>query len=187
MSILSNTLLAFSMSADAFAAAVSKGTSITKPQLSYALRVGAVFGAVETFTPLVGWLIGKAASGFIQEIDHWVAFTILAGIGCKMMYESLQKDRPEKPDRHGLKVLLLTAFGTSIDAMAVGAGLALLEVNIIMMALMIGMATFTMATIGIMAGHYLGMRAGRIAEALGGLCLIGIGSAILMEHLSGLA
>jgi len=48
---------------------------------------------------------------------------------------------------------------------------------------MIGMATFTMVTIGIMTGHYIGTKAGRVAELLGGLCLILIGTKILLEHL----
>jgi putative Mn2+ efflux pump MntP len=51
---------------------------------------------------------------------------------------------------------------------------------------MIGCATFMMATIGIMAGHYMGHRVGKIAEMLGGIGLIAVGFKILIQHLSGL-
>jgi putative Mn2+ efflux pump MntP len=184
MSMISNTVIAFSMSADAFAASIGKGVALRKPTLKCALRIGFIFGLVETITPLIGWALGMMASGFISAIDHWVAFVILAAIGGKMIYEGLQREEEEeRKETHGLLILILTAIGTSIDAMAVGVTLALMDVNIWMMALMIGGATFLMSTIGVMTGHLIGTKAGRGAEILGGLCLIGIGAKILLEHL----
>lgn len=183
MSIVSNTIIAFSMSADAFAASIGKGVVLQKPKLSYAMRIGLVFGGVETLTPIIGWLLGIMASGFIASVDHWVAFAILSIIGGKMIYEGLHNEETERKESHKLSILILTAIGTSIDAMAVGATFALLNVNIWIMAAMIGAATFMMATIGIMTGHYIGTKAGKIAEVLGGLCLIAIGTKILIEHL----
>lgn len=183
MSLVSNTILAFSMSADAFAAALSKGVALRKPKLSEAMRIGFIFGIIETITPVIGWLIGSVAGRFIEAIDHWVAFTILCAIGGKMIYEGFQHALVERKESHKLHILILTAIGTSIDAMAVGVTLALIDANIILMAAMIGMATFMMATIGIMAGHYVGTKAGKIAEILGGVCLIAIGSKILLDHL----
>lgn len=183
MSIISNTVLAFSMSADAFAAAIGKGVVLRKPKITYALRIGMIFGVVETLAPIIGWLVGLAASRFIESIDHWVAFTILSAIGGKMIFESFQQEQKERKESHKISILILTAIGTSIDAMAVGVTLALIDANIWIMAAMIGMATFIMATIGIMMGHYIGTKAGKIAEALGGLCLIAIGTKILFEHL----
>lgn len=183
MSIISNTIIAFSMSADAFAASIGKGVVLQKPKLSYALRIGLIFGSVETITPIIGWLLGRMASGFIEAVDHWVAFAILSIIGGKMIYEGFHNEESERKEYHKLSILILTAIGTSIDAMAVGATLALLDANIWIMAAMIGSATFIMSTIGIMTGHYIGTKAGKIAEVLGGLCLIAIGTKILIEHL----
>lgn len=183
MSVISNTIIAFSMSADAFAAAIGKGVALKKPKISYAMRIGLVFGGVETLTPIIGWLLGIMASSFIASVDHWVAFCILSLIGGKMIYEGFHNKEAERKEFHKLSILILTAIGTSIDAMAVGATLALLNVNIWIMAAMIGTATFLMATIGIMTGHYIGTKAGKVAEIIGGLCLITIGGKILSEHL----
>ena len=184
MIAIKHILIAFSMSADAFAASISKGMAMPKPRLRDAMRIGAVFGTVEGSAPLIGWMLGNLASGFIQAVDHWVAFAILAVIGGKMIYETLQPASEDVPPQtHSLRLLFITACGTSIDSMAVGASLALLEVNIVLMALLIALATFTMSTLGIMLGHVIGSRAGRLAEFLGGLCLIGIGSSILIDHL----
>ncbi|AVX05909.1 putative manganese efflux pump MntP [Maritalea myrionectae] len=181
--MLSNSLIAFSMSADAFAASLSKGAAIGRPRLVEALRIGLIFGVVEMITPIIGWSLGNLAHAMITSIDHWVAFGLLGLIGAKMIYEALHEKPAPQPDYHRVGVLLLTAIGTSIDAMAVGATLAFLEVNIVYMALLIGGATFVMATIGTMTGQIVGAKAGRIAEIIGGLILILIGTHILIDHL----
>src|SRR5256885_10501558 len=55
--------------------------------------------------------------------------------------------------------------------MAVGVGLAFLDVSITTVALAIGFATFAMVTLGVMVGRLLGSIAGRWAEAVGGVLL----------------
>jgi putative Mn2+ efflux pump MntP len=185
MSLISNTALAFSMSADAFAAAISKGATFDKPKLSDALRTGAIFGVIEAITPVIGWALGLAASTIIASFDHWLAFLILCGIGLSMIYESLNEEQPsETGDKNGISKIILTAIGTSIDAMAVGVTLALLDADIIVSALSIGFATFLMATVGILFGHYMGQKVGRAAEGLGGVGLILIGISILFDHMN---
>ena len=183
MSILAIVFLAFSMSADAFAAALGKGTRLDRPGWGEAIRTGLIFGSVETLTPLLGWAAGRAASRYIAAFDHWIAFGLLLVIGGKMLWDAVRREEEEaKPSSHSFLVLAVTALGTSIDALAVGVTLALIDANIIVNALAIGAATFTMTTIGIMAGRMLGEKFGRYAEAAGGLVLIAIGSRILIEH-----
>ena len=178
-------LVAFSMSTDAFAAALGKGAALERPKFREALRTGAIFGTIEAITPVVGWALGRAASRYIEAFDHWIAFAILAGIGAKMIWDSFQRDvEDEKPQRHSFAVLALTAIGTSIDALAVGVTLALIDANILVNALAIGAATFTMTTIGVMMGRVLGDRFGKYAEGAGGIVLIAIGGLILAQHLS---
>lgn len=77
------------------------------------------------------------------------------------------------------------AIATSLDAMAVGVGLAFLQVNIIATALAIGCATLIMSTLGMMVGRFIGSIIGKKAEILGGLVLIGIGVQILWTHFHG--
>ncbi len=85
---------------------------------------------------------------------------------------------------HGFWSLAATGLATSIDAMVVGVGLAFLDVNIGVVALVIGLTTLVMVTFGIMLGRILGSLAGKRAEIAGGFMLIAIGAAILHEHLS---
>jgi putative Mn2+ efflux pump MntP len=173
------------MSTDAFAAAVCKGASLARPRFSEALRTGLIFGVIETLTPLLGWLLGSAAAPLVEAWDHWIAFVLLGGLGLHMIRAGLSPDddEAEKPARHGFWRLALTAVGTSIDALAIGVGLAFLDVNIWVTALAIGCATTLMVTIGVMVGRLLGSIAGRRAEVAGGVVLIAIGSWILVDHL----
>jgi len=175
--------LALSMSTDAFAAAIAKGARLDRPSLGEALRTGLIFGSIEAATPLIGWAMGKAASRFIADFDHWIAFGILSLIGAKMIWDALRREPDEeKPSSHSLAVLVVTAIGTSIDALAIGVTLAIIGANIIVNALAIGTATFIMVTIGTMMGRSLGEKFGHWAEAAGGVVLILIGIAILAEH-----
>jgi putative Mn2+ efflux pump MntP len=187
MNLASTAFLALAMSTDAFAAAVGKGTALEKPCWSEALRTGAIFGVIEALTPLIGWALGYAAASYVKSWDHWIAFTLLGVLGVRMIVAALRApgdEETEKPTRHGFWLLAVTGFATSIDAMAVGVGLAFLDVGILPVAAAIGFATFVMVTIGVMVGRMLGKIAGRWAEAAGGVLLIGIGCTILYEHLT---
>ena len=186
MNPLSVVAIAFAMSTDAFAAAIAKGAALQRPSWREALRTGAIFGVIEAITPLVGWLIGSAAAKYASEWDHWIAFTLLAGLGARMIWLGCRSDEggvDQRPESHSFWVLALTGLATSIDALAVGVGLAFVDVHIGWVAAAIGLATFLMVTIGVMLGRVLGAVAGKRAEILGGLLLIGIGTAIVFEHL----
>lgn len=182
-------LIGIAMSADAFAAAVAKGAAMRKPRFVEALRAGLIFGTIEGLTPVIGWLLGLAAAAYIRAWDHWIAFGLLGLLGLHMIQAGLQPesgvDAPGAARRgHGFWGLAATGFATSIDAMVVGMGLAFLDVNIAIVSLVIGLTTLVMVTIGIMLGHVLGTLVGKRAEVLGGVILIAIGAAILIEHLS---
>jgi putative Mn2+ efflux pump MntP len=178
------TVLAISMSVDAFAAAIGRGATAERIRFGDAMRTGIVFGAVEAITPLIGWAAGLLAAGSIAAIDHWVAFVLLALVGGRMLLEAVRRKEDEVPSGRSLSMLIVTAVGTSVDAMAVGVSLAFLQVNIWIIAAAIGFATFCMATGGMLAGRLLGRRFGRVAEAMGGTALIILGSSILYQHLN---
>ncbi|PIJ43973.1 manganese efflux pump MntP [Tatumella sp. OPLPL6] len=186
MNILTTLILALGMSMDAFAAALGKGAVLKQVTLKEALRTGLIFGVIETLTPLLGWALGIAASKYVMAWDHWIAFVLLTVLGGRMVIGGLRHRNDEEvtpPERHGFMVLALTAVATSLDALAVGVGLAFLQVNIVLTALTIGISTTIMATTGMLIGRFIGPVLGKWAEILGGIVLIGIGTSILIEHL----
>ncbi len=182
-------LIGFAMSTDAFAAAIGKGAAMRKPRFVDALRAGLIFGVIEAITPVIGWLMGRAASSYVEAFDHWIAFGLLGALGVHMIINGVRPDEEgdaEDADKHhGFWRLAVTGFATSIDAMAVGIGLAFLDVNIGVMALVIGLCTLAMVTAGIMLGRVIGGMVGKRAEIVGGVILIIIGATILFEHLHG--
>ena len=180
-------LLGFAMSTDAFAAAIGKGAAMIQPRLGQAARVGLIFGVIEAITPIIGWLLGRGASRYTDAWGHWVAFALLLVLGLYMIWNGLKPESDEPADeakKHGLVGLALIGLATSIDALAVGVGLAFVDISIVWVAVVIGLCTFTMVTLGIMLGRVLGHMVGKRAEVIGGVILIGVGVMILYEHLS---
>ncbi len=189
MTPIAIAILSLSMSADAFAAAIGRGAQ-HRPTVPQALRSGLVFGVIEAITPLIGFALGVAAAGFVAAIDHWIAFGLLGAVGGKMIWEALKPEdgadeeaENKKAASRGLIALVATAVGTSIDAGAVGVGLALLGENIWLIAACIGLTTFALATLGLLIGKAAGTRLGKIVELVGGVALIALGLKILLEHL----
>lgn len=181
-------VLSLSMSTDAFAAAVGRGAA-HRPDWRSAVKAGAVFGIIEAITPVIGWGLGLLAAGLVAQVDHWIAFVLLAVVGGKMIREACRPAGAdaEAPVRSGPWALIATAVGTSIDAAAIGVGLAFLGADIWVIALSIGLTTFVLTTIGMLIGRAIGARFGKIAELIGGGALIGLGTVILLEHLGVLA
>lgn len=184
-------LIGFAMSTDAFAAAIGKGAAMRRPRFVDALRAGLIFGVIEAVTPVIGWLLGRAASSYVEAFDHWIAFVLLGALGVHMIINGVKPegdDADENPDKHhGFWHLAVTGLATSIDAMAVGVGLAFLNVHIGVMAAVIGLCTLVMVTTGILLGRALGELVGKRAEIVGGVILIIVGATILYEHLTAAA
>lgn len=122
MNLSATIILAFAMSMDAFAASIGKGATLYKPRFREALRTGLIFGVIEAITPLIGWCIGLFASQYIMEWDHWIAFSLLFILGCRMIFEGMKQRvaETEKMRSHSFWVLVTTAIATSLDAMAIG-------------------------------------------------------------------
>ena len=80
------------------------------------------------------------------------------------------------------KELTTLAIATSIDALAVGISFAFLNVNIVSSSLIIGLITFIVCFIGVIAGKKIGGIFKDYAELIGGIILIFIGINIFNEH-----
>ena len=183
MSIIELFILALGLSMDAFAVSICKGLSVPKLQAKHCLICGVYFGGFQALMPLLGWLLGIRFQSLIINIDHWIAFVLLAVIGANMIKESFSKEE-ECPDASfGFKTMLTLAVATSIDALAVGVTFAFLDVSIVPAVLLIGATTFVCSAVGVKIGNVFGNRFQSKAEFLGGLVLIAIGLKILIEHL----
>lgn len=175
-------ILAIALSMDAFAVSLGIGAKQATFDQWLAIKVGLYFGFFQGFMPIVGYLAGIGLSSFIEVIDHWVAFVLLAVIGAKMVYESFGEPVEEEISKITNKVLLLLAIATSIDAMAAGFTLTLMGTTIVVSVIIIGITTFAFSYGGVLLGSHGGAYLESKAELLGGIILIGIGIKILIEH-----
>lgn len=184
MDLLSLIFTGVGLAMDASAVSIAKGMSLPKEKIkSYALKLGLAFGIFQGLMPLIGYLAGSAFSGYIQSVDHWVAFILLALIGLNMIKESREEKENEEVSDLSFKVILLLAVATSIDALAVGVSFAFLKVNIILASSIIAIVTFILSFVCVVIGKSLGTLFQKYAEIFGGLILIIIGAKILIEHL----
>lgn len=193
MSFLTLIVTALGLAADAFAVSVGRGMRWHRFAWKPALAIGLTFGAFQALMPVLGWALGSAFADAISEVDHWIAFALLAAIGGKMMWEAVRDFRSTQArasdsgtaPRIGVGELLVLGLATSIDALAVGVSLALLGVSILAAAILIGAVTAGLSTLGVALGHHAGNRSRGVAEILGGAVLIAIGAKILVEHFGG--
>ena len=184
MGIIEQIFLAIGLAMDAFAVSICKGLSVKKIKPRHLVITGLYFGGFQAVMPLIGYYLGISFSNYIEMVDHWIAFVLLALIGANMIRESLSKDEDEKQtDDFSFKSMLPLAVATSIDALAVGVSLAFLKVNIFSSISLIGAITFVLSAIGVLLGKKVGSRFKSKAELLGGIILIVMGVKILFEHL----
>ena len=183
MDILSIFLIALGLSMDSFAVSVSNGLSIKNLTLSRNLLIAFSLAFFQAIFPLIGWFIGIEVVDYIRDFDHWIAFVLLSFIGLKMVYEGLQSDEQSKGVEFSFKTLIMQSIATSIDAFVVGVSFALLDYEIAMPIVIIGVTTFIVSIIGLKIGNIIGDKIGKSVEIFGGIVLIGIGTKILIEHL----
>ena len=148
------------------------------------LTVGVYFGGFQALMPMLGFLLGYKFESFITNIDHWIAFVLLAIIGGNMIREALGKDEDDNGnDDFSFRAMLPLAVATSIDALAVGVTFAFLDVSILPAVGFIGTITFALSCVGLFVGNIFGSRYKKGAEISGGVILILMGIKILLEHL----
>jgi putative Mn2+ efflux pump MntP len=173
-------LLAVALSMDAFAVSIGLGSKHKRKPLSLALMSGFYFGVFQALMPLIGYMGGRGVLGWVESYAPWVAFCLLFLIGGKMIYESLSEGIEEDISNITHKVMLLLAIATSIDAMAAGFALTLLDVGPFVACLIIGVTTYVFSYIGVFIGTRSGTWLESKAELFGGVVLILIGLKILL-------
>jgi len=180
-------LLAFGLSMDATAVAAARGLSVERVRLRHVALVATLFGGFQALMPLLGWLLGSRVGKSFETWDHWLIFALLGGIGGKMLWGAFHHEQQPKlseAEAFGLKVMLLLALATSMDAFAAGVALPLLNAPLGVSLLAIGLTTAALSSLGLLLGHRFGAAFGSRLDALGGLVLIGLGTKTLIEHLS---
>lgn len=185
-------LIAIGLSMDSLAVSVTTGALMRHCSSWNLMRIASILALFQAGMTVAGYMAGMGFEQYIQAYDHWIAFFLLLYLGGKMVYSDLRSQAEEDDDRMkddctgkslSNKTLCGMGLATSIDALAVGISLAILDAPLLSLAVIIGIVTFLFAAMGVYLGCRVGRRLDVRLELIGGLILIAIGTKILIEHL----
>jgi putative Mn2+ efflux pump MntP len=184
-------MTAIGLAMDAFAASVANGVCVEGSAIAKRMLVfGASFGAAQAIMPVAGYYFAETFLAGIMRFAGIIAFVVLLIIGGKMIFEGSDASASHIDTSRrdtSLKTILALAVATSIDALAVGASLSLLDKlgaagavrGIAAPAAIIGAVAFVFSAAGVYIGCKVGKRLSKLAEIIGGCVLIFIGIKML--------
>ena len=169
---------------DSFAVSVGCGLAEQKISFTHAAKISFSFAFFQGLLPVFGWFMGTEVREYVEQVDHWIAVSLLLFLGGKMILQRFKQTKNENlSDIYSWKHIITLSIATSIDALVVGFSFALASTsNILSGALIIGAVTFFFAMLGIRIGKDVGETFGPKVELLGGVILILIGVRILVQH-----
>ena len=180
MTLFEVIILAIALSMDAFAVSIGLGSKNVVERYKLALMAAVYFGVFQGVMPLIGYLGGTGLLGWVEGYASWIAFGLLLLIGGKMIFEALSEGVEEDIARITHRVMMMLAIATSIDAMAAGFTLTLLDVNAFLACGIIAATTALFSYAGVLIGAKSGVWLESKAELLGGVVLVLIGFKMLL-------
>lgn len=185
MGIATSLFVALGLAMDAFAVSLGIGCAGQASVPRAKFRLSFHFGVFQAGMTLLGWLVGNTIAGFISAVDHWVALILLSYVGINMILSGLNTGcESYQSDPSKGKTLLMLCVATSLDAMAVGLSMAMIQTPVVFPSIVIGVVASGLSIFGLFAGNKLGETFGKRMEMIGGLILVGIGLEILISHLT---
>ncbi len=184
--LLKLVALVLPLGLDTFAVAAALGLA-GLPQRER-LRVSSLFTAFEMGMPLIGLLIGGLVGRALGNAADYVAIAALLGLGGYMLWprdEDAEEGKLELLARtKGLAVLGL-GLSISLDELAIGFTLGLLQLPAVLVLVLIGLQAFVVAQLGMRLGSRVGEAWREGAERLAGLVLAILAIFLLIEKVTG--
>lgn len=185
---------AIGVSMDAFSVSICKGLGMKRVNFIQAGVIGLVFGGFQALMPLIGFAIVygfQDTEEFRNAIIHnapLVTFILLVFLGGKMIYdvyrgksdEDIARAKKQSLDGTGqtkinIFELIMLGVATSIDALMIGFAFAIMQADIIVTVVVIGITTFLFSFVGVFIGHFFSAKWEKPATIAGGIILILIG------------
>jgi putative Mn2+ efflux pump MntP len=179
MGTLDIIVIAVGLAMDAAAVSLAAAASGFAKDGRAVFRLAFHFGLFQFIMPVIGWFLGVGFVSYFKAFDHWIAFGLLVFVGGRMILSGMDTEKPLKNDPSRGMTMVMLSVATSIDALAIGLSLAMLEVNIWYPSVIIGIITGCLSLLAIGIGKRLGVLFGKRMEIVGGLILIFIGSRIV--------
>jgi putative Mn2+ efflux pump MntP len=151
-------------------------------------RTSLILTAFEAGMPVVGFLVGSGIGGAIGAWADYFAAAVLAATGAWMLRpggdeadEGEQKVRLLESAR-GWAIVLL-GLSVSVDELAIGFGVGLLRLPLLLLVALIALQAFLAAQLGMRLGSRLAEKAKRAAAQLAGGMLVLAAVLVVVEKL----
>lgn len=189
MTLLETIFLGFALSLDSFAIAICISLCANEQDVKRVYRLLLITATFHLLMPLIGYFMAEEATIYFAGYDNWIAFALLASLGGKMVYESLERSKNSCCANRSINILtlkstILVALALSIDAVTAGFSLGIQQLNIInghelgsmlLAGGIFGLCAFFIPLLGYKIGRRLDISFGDKAEIFGGIVLILIG------------
>ncbi len=129
MNLTQIVLIAFALAMDATVYSFSYGLILRRGRFWAALWLALVVGLYQAGMPLIGYIGGMAVKEALATWDHWIVLAVFTLLGGNVIRNAwVEKEVEEESGGSGplgFGTLMLVGIATSIDALAVGACMAL--------------------------------------------------------------
>ncbi len=199
MNVTELVLIALALAMDATVYSFSYGLILREGRFHAALWLALVVGLYQAGMPLAGYMGGIAVKDALAAWDHWIVLAVFALLGLNVIRNAWSEKQAENEGNGaaplGFGTLMLVGIATSIDALAVGAcmalgslgssnGTPLSPLQLGMAVGIIGLITFACSLAAFHAARPLQKLPTRWMETFAGLLLIGLGVQNVLRELS---
>ena len=183
MSTIEIWLIGLALAIDCFTVSIAAGLQARQVRLLPMAFMALSFGIFQAGMTWLGYLGLSLFAHMLEQIDHWIAFSLLAYLGGRMIWEDLHPgSEPSGPSP------MLTTRRILVLSVATGISLACLPADSLLgmgyMVGVIGICSTALSITGLAAGITIGRRVNWHAGAIGGSVLLIIGIKVLIEHLT---
>ena len=180
--IITSLFLGIGLAMDACAVSMANGLKEPNMKFRKTLFISLMFGLFQGTMPLIGYLVGSQILTKIEWIIPWAALIILGYLGGKMIYDGIKGEKDTDEKALTLKVILIQAVATSIDALSVGFTIS--DYTLVEALVCVGcvaVITFAICVGAVFIGRKFGTKLGNKAILIGGIILIAIGIEIFIS------
>jgi putative Mn2+ efflux pump MntP len=169
---------------DTFAVAAALG--MTRPTGAQRIRFSLLFAVFEGGMPVIGLLVGVGLGKVIGDWSEYVAIAALVGLGVYMLWARADDEvRLQKLAASRGPAMIALGLSVSLDELAIGFSLGLLNVPIVPAIVLIAAQAFVVSQVGFALGGRIGEATREGAERLAGAVLIVIAGALLVGRILG--